>query len=136
MSLTPLIRFLMVFGAVAASAAIAQPASAPGLAALKTIEKGMWQFRESGVAGAGQRICVKDPIALMQIRHSGAVCSRYIIEDATDRATVHYTCPSNGHGRTTIRVETRRLVQIDSQGIADNAPFAVRYEGRRVGQCR
>jgi hypothetical protein len=48
---------------------------------------------------------------------------------------VHYTCPGAGHGRTTVRVETPRLVQIESQGMARNEPFAIRLEGRRTGNC-
>ena len=49
--------------------------------------------------------------------------------------TVNYTCPGIGRGRTTIRVETPRLVQIDSQGLDRGAPFALRAEARRIGPC-
>ncbi len=40
-----------------------------------------------------------------------------------------------GSGRTTIRVETPRLVQIETQGIADQSPFAFSAEARRIGTC-
>jgi hypothetical protein len=49
--------------------------------------------------------------------------------------TVHYTCPGSGHGRTTIRKETNRLVQIDTQGIASGSPFSRTFEARRGGSC-
>ncbi len=120
--------------AVMASPVWSQPVSAPTLAALSGLEPGQWQLRASD-GSASRSICVSDPRSLLQIQHSQAVCSRFIIANDPKSATVHYTCPGLGHGRTTLRVETPRLVQIDSQGIADNAPFAVHVEGRRMGAC-
>jgi hypothetical protein len=49
--------------------------------------------------------------------------------------TVQYTCRGRGFGRTHIRRETDRLVQIDTQGIADSRPFAFSVEARRTGDC-
>jgi hypothetical protein len=49
--------------------------------------------------------------------------------------TVSYVCPGMGRGRTLLRVETPRLVQIDSQGLANGAPFALRAVARKVGPC-
>ena len=80
-------------------------------------------------------MCVADPRTLLQVRHGRAPCSRFVIANDARASTVHYTCPGAGHGRTTIRVETPRLIQIDSQGIADNEPFALQFEGRRTGAC-
>jgi hypothetical protein len=74
--------------------------------------------------------------ALLQIEHGKAQCGRFVITDQPTVATVHYTCPGAGHGQTTLRVETSRLVQIDSQGVIGNEPFAVTYEGRRIGECQ
>ena len=42
--------------------------------------------------------------------------------------TVNYVCPGMGRGRTILRVETPRLVQIDSQGLHNGAPFALRAQ--------
>jgi len=50
-------------------------------------------------------------------------------------ATIHYTCPGRGYGRTTIAVETSKLVRIDTQGIVDGMPFATEFEGRKIGMC-
>lgn len=122
--------------AAAASPVLSQQARAPGLPALSAMERGMWEFREPGSKAAPRRICVSDPVALMQIRHGTAPCSRYVIDSEAKRATVHYTCPGAGHGRTTLRVETSQLIQLESQGIAEGAPFNFSYEGRKVGACR
>ena len=111
----------------------ALPVQAPTLALLGKLEHGAWQLREAD--GSTQDLCLIDPNALLQIRHGKAQCSRFVIAEATDRATVHYTCPGQGHGRTTIIVETPRLVRIETQGVADGAPFQLELEGRRSGAC-
>ena len=96
----------------------------------------MWQIRDLDSARpAPQSICMADPDVLIQLQHKQASCSRFVVADNPDLVTVHYTCPGNGFGRTSIRVETPRLAQIDTQGIADNIPFAYRAEARRMGTC-
>jgi hypothetical protein len=82
-----------------------------------------------------QTVCLGDARRLIQVYHPRATCSRYVIEDTPTSVTVHYTCPGAGHGRTTIRSETNRLVQIDTQGIADGKPFSQAIEARRAGGC-
>lgn len=122
--------------AVAAlSGATAVPAEAPSLAMLDMLEKGSWQLRERGNTVVAQTMCLGDARKMIQIFHSRATCSRYVIEDTPKSVTVHYTCPGAGHGRTTIRAETNRLIQIDTQGIADGKPFSQVYEARRSGAC-
>lgn len=117
------------------SLAAAAPAQAPGLAALAPVERGQWQLTGQGTTHGSRTLCVADPAALLQLRHSGTQCSRFVIENGAAVATVHYTCPGAGHGRTTVRVETPRLVRLDTQGVADGTPFALSYEGRRTGEC-
>jgi hypothetical protein len=39
-------------------------------------------------------------------------------------------------GHSTIRVETPRLVRIESQGVDGGMPFEFRAEARRIGPCR
>lgn len=125
----------LVAGAALAGAASAQPARAPGLAALRAFDTGLWELRERGTRGAARTVCVADPITLMQLRHGGAACSRYVLDDQPTSATLHYTCPGAGHGNTTLKVETRALIRLQSQGVASGAPFALDYEGRRRGAC-
>ena len=129
----PLFRCLL--GACALAGATAVPAQAPSLAMLDGLEKGIWQRRERGSDAVLQTVCVGDARRMIQIQHPRANCSRYIIEDTPKSVTVHYTCPGAGHGRTSIRSETNRLVQIDTQGIADGKPFSQAIEARRAGPC-
>ena len=129
----PLFRWS--FAACALAGATAVPAQAPSLAMLDGLEKGSWQLRERGSDAVLQTFCVGDARRMIQIEHPRASCSRYIIEDTPSSVTVHYTCPGAGHGRTTIRSETNRLVQIDTQGIAEGRPFSQAIEARRMGAC-
>lgn len=121
-------------GLLVAGAGLAQVA--PGIKALQGVARGQWELRERGSTAAPRKICIAEPVALTQIRHGGTVCSRFVIDNQPKRATVHYTCPGAGHGRTTIRVESNALLQIESQGIANNAPFNTSYEARRLGACQ
>ncbi|MGB3795217.1 MAG: hypothetical protein WA957_02830 [Alteraurantiacibacter sp.] len=57
------------------------------------------------------------------------------MQDESKEVTVQYTCRGNGYGRTTIRRESRDVVQIRSQGIHGGAPFSIEGEARRVGSC-
>lgn len=103
------------------------------LIALDAIERGQWQLRETG--GQTSKLCLTNPAALLQLRHAGAQCTQVVVENSRDRATIHYTCPGHGYGRTTVSVETARLVRVDTQGILDGAPFASELEGRKLGAC-
>jgi hypothetical protein len=69
------------------------------------------------------------------LQHRNQPCSRLVVAQDGTAATIHYTCQAGGYGQTSLRVETPRLVQIDTQGIVDNAPFAYRMEARHAGSC-
>lgn len=127
--------FRTSLAALGLAAATAVPAQAPTLAMLDRLEKGSWQLRERGKDKVLQTMCIGDARRMIQIEHPQSNCSRYIIEDTPTSVTVHYTCPGAGHGRTTIRSETNRLVQIDTQGIAGGRPFSQAIEARRTGTC-
>jgi len=115
--------------------AISAPAQAPELQMLNKVQLGLWNIRERGKSDLVDKICVRDARKLLQIRHRNAQCSRFIITDQPDEVTVSYKCPGSGHGRTTIRYEDSGLLQISSQGIADNSPFSFAVEGRFAGAC-
>jgi hypothetical protein len=104
--------------------------------ALSLVQPGQWLLKSRENRAENRMICVGDVRALLQVRHGGAMCNRFVIANTPRETTVHYTCPGSGHGRTTIKVETPRLIQIESQGIADREPFAVELEGRRIGECK
>ena len=130
---SPLMRCSLLALGLAGAGAV--PAQTPSLAMLDRLEKGSWQLRERGKDAVLQTVCLGDARRMIQIQHPRANCSRYIIEDTPKSVTVHYTCPGAGHGRTTIRSETNRLVQIDTQGIAQGRPFSQAIEARRTGGC-
>jgi hypothetical protein len=115
--------------------AVAAPAQAPSLVALRSIERGQWLLKSRDAPASVRSICLADPTILIQLHHPGAACSRFIISDLPGAATVHYTCPGNGHGRTTLSVETPRLIQVATTGVNGNGPFDEDYEARRTGDC-
>jgi hypothetical protein len=101
---------------------------------LDSLTKGAWSLRDRD-DGSEQRICVRDGRELIQIRHKQAGCSRFVVRDDADEIVVQYTCPGNGYGRTSIRREANGLVQVQSQGIIDGAPFSISGEARHSGAC-
>ena len=101
---------------------------------LARLESGQWELRGPG-NGRISSICLGNPILLTQPRHGAAACSRDVVAADVNSMTVSYSCPGAGRGRTTIRFETPRLVQIDSQGLDHGTPFALRAEARRTGPC-
>lgn len=104
------------------------------LTALKGIERGQWQLKDAD--GAPPRaVCLSNPAALLQLAHGTAQCSHFVVENSARVATIHYTCPGHGYGRTTVSVETPRLVRVNTQGVIDGAPFSKVLEGRKVGTC-
>jgi hypothetical protein len=120
----------------AALAAFAAPAlgQRPALAMLGQLDAGRWELRIRD-GGPVERICLPDARRLIQLRHPSETCDRLVVDDAASEITVQYTCRGRGYGRTHIRRENSRLVQIDTQGIADGLPFAFAAEARRVGDC-
>lgn len=118
--------------------ALAMGFAAPAVAtpaALAALESGQWDLRSRDAGEPSVRLCIHDGLSLIQIRHQGQTCRQFVVEDTADRVSIAYSCPRTGHGRTVIRVETPRLVQIDSQGVADGYPFALDMEGRKTGAC-
>lgn len=115
--------------------ALPAPGAAASLAALAPLRPGLWQVRALDGSRPATRICLADPTLLAQIRHRGVTCTRMAIADAPREAVVHYSCPGAGWGRTTVRVDRADAARIETQGIADNAPFAFVADARRIGDC-
>ena len=134
-------RLLVLGGALLSGVAAMSPGGpapvrAPGLMALSGLEPGQWELREHGSKAPPRRICIGDPAQLLQVQHPGATCRLFVVTDAANHAVVTYQCTDSGAGRTDLRVETSRLIQIDAQGVADSAPFSLSLEGRKTGECR
>ncbi|WP_246524744.1 DUF3617 domain-containing protein [Sphingobium phenoxybenzoativorans] len=119
-----------------AGGAVAAPLQAPVIGGLSTLETGDWELRSREPGGKIRHICLADARQLLQLRHPGRNCSRFVVTDTAAQVVVTYDCAAAGSGRTALRIETPRLVQIQSQGIADSAPFDFAMEGRRIGACR
>lgn len=117
-------------------AASAVPAAAPPARLPKGLEAGEWELRERGADGAVRKLCVSNLSQLLQSRHAGHSCKSFTVSDAANRLVVAYECGAAGNGRSDLRIETARLVQLRSQGIADGAPFDFALEGRWLGACR
>lgn len=129
---------LRIAGAVGvALLACGVPASGQrsSLTMLDQIDSGRWELRVRDAANPAERMCVNNGRRFIQLRHPDASCERLIVEDSPNEVTVQYTCRGQGYGRTSIRRETSRLVQIQSQGIRNGLPFEFSAEARRVGDC-
>ena len=117
----------------------AQPAAtdaAPTLVALGTMQSGLWHIRRvDGGTDTPSDICLGDPRVMLQLRHPAAACGSFVVDNEAKLTTVQYSCPGAGGGRTSLRIESAAAVHIDSQGIAQNAPFAFVAEARRTGDC-
>ena len=131
------LRRLLV-GAAIAVAAFPGPATTaerPALAMLDQLQPGQWEVRDRDLTRNRSRLCLENGRRLIQIRHMRETCRSFTVQDAAATVTVHYTCPGNGYGQTTVRYENAQLVQLETQGIAQGLPFNVRAEVRRVGVC-
>lgn len=120
-----------------AAMGIAAQSETPDL--LQSLERGMWQLRAVGggtsTAGVSQ-YCAGDPRMLVQIKHgANAQCSHFVVRSTPTSVTISYSCKGAGQGLTTIRKESPRLIQIQSQGIHDGSPFSFSVEGRRSASC-
>lgn len=121
-------------------AALAMAAPGAGqssaLAMLDQIEPGRWEIQSRDGSRQSYPICLEHGRQLIQMRHPGQACERLVVSDRVDQVTVQYTCRGRGYGRTSIRRETARLVQIETQGIAEGLPFSFAAEARRTGTCK
>jgi hypothetical protein len=129
------VRFALFALIAAASVAAALPQLKP-INAMSAVQPGLWTIHalDRGEADV-PAFCVSDTTRLLQFRHPGQTCSRFVIADTPHVATIQYSCPGAGWGRTSVRVISPEQLRLDTQGIADNAPFALAAEARRVGDC-
>jgi hypothetical protein len=114
---------------------VSTAADAPSLAALGLLQPGRWALSSRDPSFTARSICIGDPQVLLQIRQPVASCNRFVIANTPQSATINYTCPGQGSGRTTVRVETPRLAQVETQGIVGGALFDLSIEARRTGDC-
>lgn len=136
MSFTGFRRVMALAAAGYAGMGLAAPVKAPPpITVLAAIEPGQWELREAGGNAAPHLMCVSNTDMLVQLRHSGAQCARYVIDNQERTATINYDCDGAGNGRTTITMDTPRQIRLQTQGIAQAAPFDMDYSARRLGAC-
>lgn len=131
------LRRLLVAGAISVAVfpVSAVTAERPALAMLDQLQPGQWEVRDRDLSSGRSRLCLESGRRLIQIRHMRETCRSFTVQDTAQAVTVHYTCPGNGYGQTSVRYENAQLVQLETQGIAHGLPFNVRAEARRVGAC-
>jgi hypothetical protein len=112
--------------------AAAPPAQPKALAAASA---GLWEISGRPGANMPKRSCVRDLAVLAQIEQRGAQCTRVVIRDLPTKTEIHYTCSGGGFGQSSIELITPRSLRIETQGIADSAPFHYVFQARRVGEC-
>jgi len=129
-------KLALLLAAPLAVFAVPAPAQAPNLTALNKVSAGQWEIRPRIAGAKTEKICIRDAARLLTLRHRGAICDDpFVIENTASIATVSYSCGAKGHGRTTIKAESSGLIQLNTQGIANNSPFSFAAEGRRTGSC-
>ena len=107
----------------------------PALAMLDQLDSGRWEVRLRDGSRRTWPLCIDHGRRLLQLRHDPFDCDKLVIDDRPAEVTVQYTCRGRGYGRTHIRRETSRLVQIETQGIAEGLPFDFAAEARWIGDC-
>ena len=112
----------------------AWPAATQQPGPLAQLERGRWELRGPTGAALGA-VCLGDPLLLAQPFNAPHPCTSEILTTNGHELTVGFVCPGMGRGRTQLRIETPRLVQIDSQGLSNGAPFALRAQARKTGPC-
>lgn len=130
-----LIAILLIGCALGGALAVPVLADGSAMAMLDRLQKGAWDLRFRDESTSPKRLCIGNGRQFIQLRHPSVKCSHVVVEDEADEVTVQYTCPGKGYGRTNVRRESDRLVQIDSQGIENGVPFAFAAEARYVGRC-
>lgn len=128
---------LRVLSAAAAAGLLALPSAAQAPGPLANLQPGLWSLRAIGgpARAEARSICVRNPSQLLQIHHAGQRCTRRTLNASGESISVRYECAGGNWGQTELRVETPRLANIDTQGIAGGGPFHRIYEARRTGDC-
>lgn len=110
-------------------------AESPSLSALGLLQPGQWTLTSRDGDFATRSMCMTDARLLLQVKQPVGTCSRFVVANDPRSATITYTCQGAGNGRTTVRVETPRLAQVETQGLVGRIPFDLAIEARRTGDC-
>ena len=120
------VTLLAIAGTVLAAAA--QPS------VLSQISPGLWEISSQRGAPPA-RLCIAQPALLAQVEHRSAKCSRTVVRNDSTSAVIDYSCGASGFGHSELTMLTPRSVRVETQGIADHAPFGYVVQARRIGNC-
>lgn len=129
------LRWAALLGAGLIGFAVPALGAGRSLAMLDQLDSGRWELRLREPGAPVRRLCIENGRSFIQLRHQADACDKFVVQDGANQVVVQYTCRGRGYGRTQIRRENDRLVQIDSQGIAGGLPFQFSAEARRLGDC-
>jgi hypothetical protein len=124
----------LAFACAGGAALLLTLAAAQRPASLAAVEGGQWEIDRLG-PGERPKLCISDPMVFASFEHRGKTCTRVVISDGPGGAVVHYTCTGGGFGQSTVKALTPRSLRVETQGIADNAPFQYVFQARRIGAC-
>ncbi len=125
----------MRFALVALLAIVAMPALAQQLFE-GGFTPGRYELQPADPAAPAINLCLRDSAELARPVHRGAAgCSTQVLSASNDRAVIHYSCPARGFGDTIIRRQSSTAFRIETQGIAQQAPFNTSFNAQRVGDC-
>jgi hypothetical protein len=128
------VKKLAVLGVGGAALLLTLAAAAQRPASLAAVEGGQWEIDRLG-PGERPKLCISDPMVFASFEHRGKTCTRVVISDGPGGAVIHYTCAGGGFGQSTVKALTPRSLRVETQGIADNAPFQYVFQARRIGPC-
>ncbi len=126
------VRLILLGAAGAALSVVLAGASTPSV--LSQISSGLWEISRKGSSSA-TRLCLAEPLLLAQVEHRTAKCTRTVLRNDGASAVIDYNCADAGFGHSKISMLTPRSVKIETQGIADYAPFGYIVHARRIGNC-
>ena len=109
--------------------------AAPAQDSPRTARPGYWDISLSATGNGARRVCLSDPMILAQWEHRGVACTRDLLSEQGNSATVRYSCPGGGFGQSVMTLLTPRSIKVDTQGISDGGPFAYSLYARRAGSC-
>jgi hypothetical protein len=114
---------IAVLGAAQRPSALGQ--STPGLGEVTGVPESNVPVRQ----------CLADVTALAQFEHRRKICKRSVISDTGSSTVISYSCGNGEFGQSKLTVLTPRSMRIETQGIADQAPFNYTLQARRIGDC-
>ena len=79
----------LMLGIVTGAMTFAPATAQSSLGMLSKLDRGLWEVTTRGGRSV-RSICVRDGSELVQLRHRGAACNRFVVEDAANEKITMY----------------------------------------------